>query len=99
MGGDPDQHVVGICLGIFHKNIEIAMVVKDARVQQLILEIVKPPATVFCHQISVRKRRLGVFVEHFQVAVSRCAVQIKVVLLDILTVVALRTRQAEEALI
>jgi hypothetical protein len=31
--------------------------------------------TVFCHQISVWKRSLGVFVEHFQVAVGWRGVQ------------------------
>jgi len=37
-GGDTDQDVVGRTLGIFDENVEVAVLVEDARVQQLILE-------------------------------------------------------------
>ena len=32
MGGDPDQHILGVCLGIFNENIKVAPVIKDASV-------------------------------------------------------------------
>ncbi len=60
-GGYLDQYILGACLGIFYRNIEIALVIEDARVRQLIFEIVESPATVFGHQIRVWKRRVRIF--------------------------------------
>ena len=97
--GQPQQDVVGARLGIFDIDIEIAVVVEDAGIDDL--EFGLPPVAprVLLHQEVVGKRRLRIFVEHAGVAVGRHRVEIVVELLDVLAVIALAVAEAEHALL
>ena len=96
--GDSDQHVFGIGLGVFDKHIEVAVVVEDARIQQLVLELFPGAARIGLHQIAIREFRLRILVEILHVGMRRRAVEIEVVLLDVLAVIAFAVGQSEQAL-
>jgi len=96
-----DEHhdvVVGD-LGVFHDDVEVAIVVEDPGVQQLVLRIVLTSARVCDHQVGVRERTLGVLVQALHVGVGGGVVEVKPVLLDVLAVVALPVGESKEPLL
>jgi hypothetical protein len=97
--GDAAQDVLGACLGVLHLDVEITVFAEHARVDELVLEFVPGPASVHRHQVVVGECGLRVLVEVALVAVRGQVVDVEVVLLDVLTVVALGIRQAEQPLL
>ena len=97
--GDLHQDVLRAVLGVFDENVEIAIVVEDAGVEQLVLHFVATAATVGRHQVGVGVGRLRVLVEVLHVRVGRRAVEVEVVLLDVLAVVAFTVGQPEQPLL
>ena len=91
----PDEDVLGIDLGELDEDIEVAVLVEDPGVEQLVLHVVARTAAVLGDQLVVRKLRLRILVEHLRVRVRGRAVEIEVVLLDVLAVVALAVGEAE----
>ena len=97
--GDAAQDVFGRRLRVLHLDVEVASLVEDARIDQLVLQIVPRPGPVHRHEVVVGELGLRVLVEPALVAVRREVVDVEVVLLDVLTVVALGIRQAEQTLL
>jgi hypothetical protein len=97
--GDLDEEVFRGRLGVFDEHVEVAILIEHARVEQLVLALVPAPVTVGPDEVAVRISRLGVLVEILHVGVGRRRVEIEVVLLDILAVVPLAVRQAEQPLL
>jgi hypothetical protein len=93
--GDLDQDVLLVRLGIFNKHIEVAVLLENPGIQKFIFEVEKAAPGVLIYQIPIRKLGLGVFVEHFHIAVGRGAVEVEVIFLDILPVVSLGTGKPE----
>ena len=89
----------GTGLGVLHEDVEVAVVIEDAGVEELILHLVPGAPAVRLHQVGVGKGRLRVLVEVLHVRVGRRAVEVEVVLLHILAVVALAVGQPEEPLL
>ena len=96
---DADQEVVGIGLGVLDDDVEVAVVVEDAGVDQLELRLAAAAPRVLLDELGVGKRRLRILVEPLHVRVRRRRVEVEVVLLDVLAVVALVAGQAEQALL
>ena len=96
---DPHQDVFRTGFGVLHEDVEIAVGLEDARVEELILHLVPGAPLVGVHQVGVRKGRLGVFVEVLHVGVGRRRVEVEVVFLDILAVIAFAVGQTEQALL
>jgi hypothetical protein len=71
----------------------------NTRVQQLVFELQPVALPVGLHQVLVRIRGLRILVEIFHVGVGRRAVEIEVILLDVLAVIALAVGQPEQALL
>jgi hypothetical protein len=94
---DADAAVLRRRLGVLHEDVEIALVVEDARVEQLELRLGAAAAAVLFDQAGVGKLRLRVLVEVFQVRVGGGGVEVEIALLDVLAVVGLARDQAEEA--
>ena len=92
-----DQDIVGRRFGIFHKHVEIALAVEDARVQQLELRVPATPATILFEQACVRKFGLRVLVEGLQIGSGGRGVQIEIALLHVFAVVSLMVGQAEQS--
>ena len=86
---DFDDDIVLSGFGIAHEHVEIAIICKSTRVEQFVLELTVPSAGVFCLQILVRKRLMWILVKHLHITVRRRVVEIKVILFDVLAVIAL----------
>ena len=96
----PEEQVLGIGLGVLDEDVEVAVVVEDAGVEQLVLRSPRATARVAgAHEIVVGERRLRVLVELLHVRVGRRRVEVEVVLLDVLAVVALAVGQPEQPLL
>ena len=65
-GLDADQDVSGL-LGVSEEDVEVAVVVEDAGVEQLVLELLARPPAVCLHQIPVRELALRILVQIFHV--------------------------------
>jgi hypothetical protein len=98
---DRDAHlqVLRIDLGVLDEHVEVAVLVEDAGVDQLVVRRRAIAAPILLDEVAVRERRLRVLVEHPHERVRRRGVQVEVVLLDVLAVVALVAGQAEQALL
>ena len=96
---DLNENVLRRFLGILDEDVEVAVVVEDPRVDQFVFELALAAAPVPVHEVGIRERRLRIFVEILHVRVRRRAIQIEVVLLDVLAVITLAVGQAEKALL
>ena len=96
---DPDEDVFGGRLRVLHEHVEVPILVEHSGVEQLVLGIESSAARVLIDQGGVRKLCLRILVQKLHVRVRRRAVQIEVILLDVLAVIALVARQPEEALL
>src|SRR5215510_10214426 len=94
---DLDQDVFGCVLGVLDKHIEVAISVEDAGVQQLIFPIDTGEPLTGLDEVVVWKYPLRILIQVFHVRVSRGAIEVKVVFLDIFTVVALAVCESEQA--
>ena len=97
--GDLDQDVFGRGLRVLHEHVEVAVVVEDAGIEQLVLEVGPAAPLVGRDDVVVGIGRLRVLVEILHVRVRRRRVEVEVVLLDVLAVVPLAVGQAEQALL
>ena len=93
---DPDQDVLYIALRVLDKGIKIAVVIKDAGIQEFEFRLIFAPSAVLFHQFRVRKLRLGILVQILHIGVRRRAVKIEVALFHILAVIAFVTRKPEK---
>src|SRR5262249_50046705 len=90
--------VLGRLLGVFHEDVEVSILVEHAGVEQLVLELAAAARAARVDELRVRVSLLRILVEIFHVGVGRRAVEVEVVLLDVLAVIAFAVGQAEEAL-
>src|SRR5207302_1965293 len=86
-------------LGILYIDVEIAVGIEDAGIDDLEFRLLLTALRVLLRQTGVGIFGLRIFVEHPGVAVGRHGVEIIVKLLDVLTVIALAIAQAEQALL
>ena len=86
-------------LGVLDDHVEVAVVVEDPGVEQLVLEVVAAAAAVLGDQVRVRERPLRILVEALQVRVRGRAVEVEPVLLGVLAVVALAVGEPEDPLL
>src|SRR5262249_25179540 len=99
LNGHLHQQVVRPALGILNNDVKIAVIIKDAGIEQLELRLVSATAAVLLHEPSVWELALRVLVEHFQVGMGRRGVQVVVDLFHVFAVIALAVGQAEEPLL
>src|SRR4051812_44645183 len=96
VGSDLNQNVVGLGLGIFDEDIEVAILIEDAGIDQLKFRLTFPAPTVFFNELPIRKFGLRIFVEHLQVRMSGRRVEIVIKLFDVFAVVAFGAGEAEK---
>src|SRR5262249_44435465 len=82
--------------GVLHEHVEVAILVEDARVEELVLELVAAAPPVRLHQVGVGIARVLVLVEELQERVGRRVVEAEVVLLDVFAVVSFAVCEPEE---
>ncbi len=99
--GDADLHqqVVRRGLSVFDEDVEVAAAVEHAGVQQFVLGLMPAARAVGAHDVVVGIGRLRVLVQVLHVRVRGRAVEVEVVLLDVLAVVAFAVGQTEGALL
>ena len=95
---DDDADVLGARLRVRQLDVEVPVVVEDAGVDEFVLGLVDTAASVLRDEVGVRKGALRVLVEPPHPRVRRGGVERPPVLLDVLAVVALRVREAEQPL-
>src|SRR4029078_1474749 len=78
---------------------EVPVVVEDAGVQELVLQLLAAPPAVRLDEVPVRELALRVLVEVLHVRVRGRGVEVEVVLLGVLAVVALAVGEAEDPLL
>jgi hypothetical protein len=91
-----DEDVFGRRLRIFDEHVEVAIVVEDAGVDQLVLEVFSTERLVATDDLIVRVCRLRVLVQVLHVRVGRRGIEIEVVFLHVLAVVCLAVGEAEQ---
>ncbi|MGO7588703.1 hypothetical protein AB9E13_05820 [Rhizobium leguminosarum] len=97
--GDLDKDVLGCCLGIFDEDVEVAIGVEHAGIDQFVFELALPTPAIGVHQVVVGVGGLRIFIEILHVRVGRGRIQVEVVLLHILAVIALTVGKAEQSLL
>ena len=87
--GDAHQDVFLVVLGVFDADVEVRVVVEDARIDQLVLGVEFRALLVGCEQVGVRECALRVLIQCRHVRVRRDVVEVVVLFLNVLAVVAL----------
>ena len=96
--GDANQNVVGVRLRIFEENVEVAVLVEYAGIDQLEFRIAAGTTPIHVEQLGVGERALRIFVQRFHVGVRGRGVQVVIQLLHVFTVIALVVGQSEQSL-
>ncbi len=94
---DANEDVRRRLLRVFRNNIEIAVLVEGAGVDQFELRIEIAAASVLLDELRIGKRALRIFIERLQVGMRGRRVQVVVALLDVLAVIPFAVGQAEQA--
>jgi hypothetical protein len=94
--GDLNQDVFRRVFGVLNENIEIAVVVKHAGVEQFIFHLEPAATPVGFDQVFIRESALRILVEVFHVGMRRRAVEVEVIFFDVLAVVSLAVRKPEK---
>ena len=89
MNGDLYEHILRRRFGVFHEHVKVPVVVKHARIEQLIFRIASATITVRIDQIGVWISCLRIFVEVLHVRVGWRRIEIEIVFLYILAVIPL----------
>ena len=95
--GDLDQDILRGRLGVLDEHVKVAVLVEHAGIDQLILEVLPAPAPVGLDQVVVGVGRLRILVEVLHIRMGRRAVEVEVILLDILAMVGFAVGQPEQA--
>src|SRR6202050_5779820 len=95
---DAYADVLWIRLGILNEDIEIPVVIENARIEQFELRTLSGAAAVFFHQMGIRELSLRVFVKHPHVAVRGSVVEVKIIFFYVFAVIALGRTQPEHSL-
>ncbi len=94
----PNEHIFRRRLRVLDKEIEVAIPIEDAGVDQLELSVARASFPVFLSQTFVGVSLLRIFVEGLHVGMGRRRIEVVVILFDVLSVIALSIGQPEEAL-
>ena len=90
-----DEQVFGAGFGVINEDVEVAVVIKDAGLHQLVFGLVAATATVLFQQVLVGEFLLRVLVQPPHEAVGWGIEQMKEIVLEVFAVVALTIGQAK----
>src|ERR1700733_271950 len=91
-----DQYVLDRNFGVLDENIEVAVLVEYSRIHQLEFGVVARTVRILFDQLFIRKLRLRIFVEVFQIRARRRRIEVKIILLHVLAMIALQVGEPEE---
>ena len=93
----PDRHVVRRRFGVFEEHIEVATLIENAGIDEFVFLFQTRAASIFLDEVLIGKFLLRVFVEAAHEGMRGRVREVVVVVLDVLTVVALRVGEPERA--
>ena len=91
-----DQDVFRGSLCIFDEDIEVAVLLKYAGIQKFKLQFLTAAPAILLPEPCIGKFRVRIFVEVLHIGMRRGGVEVKVVLLDVLGMIAFIAGQPEE---
>ena len=94
--GEADQHVVGRRFGVLGEDVEVAILVERARINEFELRIGFAAATILFDKPAVGKLALRILIQRLHVGMRGRRIEIVVALLYILAMIALRAGETEE---
>ena len=94
---DPDGNILGIGLGILDVNVEVTVVIENARVDEFVFRSLPLTTLIFSDQIRIGKGPLRILVEQVHVGVAWRVVNVEVVVFQIFAVVAFERVHTKEA--
>src|SRR3954452_21063286 len=95
---DAHKYISWINLSILNRDIEVAILCKDACVDQFIFRFASSAMAILCYKVSIGESSLRILVQGFHIRMGRGTVKKVIVFLHILTVIAFRAGQTEEPL-
>jgi hypothetical protein len=95
---DANKDIVRRRLGVFDKNVEVAVIIEDAGIDQLVFQLVLAVSAIFLDEAGLRKLCVGILVEKLHVRMGRGGIEIEVVFLDVFAVVAFVAGEPKQAL-
>ena len=93
-----DQQVFRAGFGVINEDVEVAVVIKDAGLHQLVFGLITATAAVLFHQVLVGEFLLRVLVQPPHEAVGWGVELMKEIVLEVFAMVALAVGQAKGAL-
>ena len=96
--GDARENIVGGGLRVFDEDVEKSVAVEDAGVDELELGVEPRSRPVLVDEPRIGKLAVRVAVEHLHIRVRRQSVEEKVILLNVLAMIALAVCKSEKAL-
>jgi hypothetical protein len=96
MNADLDQNVIWRLFDVLDIDIEVLVLIEDARIDEFVLKLFSVAFLAGLHEVVVRVGRLRILVQVLHVRVRRSAIQVEVILFDIFAVVAFAVGQAEQ---
>ena len=91
------EEVVRRGLGVFHEDIEVAVVVKDAGVENFKFRFRAPALRALLDELRVGKFPLRILVEHLEIRVRGRGVEVVIKFLHVLAVIALGVGEAKKS--
>src|SRR6516162_639728 len=95
MSHNANEQVLWCRFSVFHKNVEVPVVIENTRVEQFVLELVARATLTRIYEVAIREFALRVLVEVLHVGVRGRTVDIEVVFLHVLAVIAFAVGEAE----
>ena len=92
-----DEDIFRRLLGIFDEDVEIAIIPKDAGVEQFIFHVCTTAALAGLDQIGVRVGRLRILVQVLHIRMGWRAVEVEIIFFNVFAVITLAVRQPEHA--
>ena len=91
-----NANIFDVGLGVLNKDIEVAVLLEDPGIQQLVFGIKLAAPAALGDQRRIGILALGILVQILHVGVRRSVVEVEIALLDVFAVVALVAAHAEE---
>src|SRR5579871_6391371 len=93
---DSDANVVRPSLRVLDEDVEVAIVIENAGVEQFELAVGRRAPSVLLDQLAVWELGLRVLVEVTQIRMTRRRIEMKVILFDVFAVIAFGIIQTEK---
>jgi len=96
---DLDQNVVTGSFGVLNKNVPVAILIEHPSVNQFEFVLRKATSAILFHEFVIWIGGLGILVQHPEVRMRWCSVEVLVIFLNIFPVVSFNIAESEKPLL